>query len=125
MALGGALGALSRYGLGKALGPWNPHAAFSAGTLVANLLGCFLMGALVSFSGTLEGAQKEMLTAFVLTGFLGSLTTFSSFILEGFKLFQGGNSKMLVIHLAAHLIIGLISLYLGYALAGRLFNSIG
>ena len=38
VALGGALGALLRYGLGKGLADWNPHSSFSAGTLLSNLI---------------------------------------------------------------------------------------
>ena len=119
VALGGALGALARYGLGKGLTHLDPHPSFSVGTLCANLFGCFLMGALVVWIGQLEDPHKELLGAFLLAGFLGSLTTFSTFVLEVFKLAEDAGIKMLLGHLGAHLGIGMLGLWLGYALATR------
>jgi CrcB protein len=121
VALGGALGAMARYGLGKGLTNWNPHPSFSAGTLLANLIGCVLMGALVEMIGQMEQPQKDMLSAFLLAGFLGSLTTFSTFILEVFKLSQSSSLKIVLGHLGGHLGIGMFGLWLGYNLAQR-FN---
>ena len=123
VALGGSLGALSRFGLGKALQHWNPHAHFSVGTLLANLLGCFLMGALVVIIGGLSDTQREVMVAFLLTGFLGSLTTFSTFILEFFKLNQSNEPKLIVMHLLGHLALGVAGLWIGHSLAQRFFIS--
>lgn len=123
VALGGALGALGRFGLGKAFRQWNPHESFSVGTLAANLAGCFLMGLLVVVIAQSEELHREALTAFFLTGFLGSLTTFSTFILEFFKLAGHGNSKLVVSHLVAHLAIGVLGLWAGYSAAHQFVES--
>lgn len=120
VALGGALGALCRFGLGKAMEHWNPHTAFSAGTLTANLIGCLMMGFLFVVVGQADEALREALIAFLLVGFLGSLTTFSTFVLEFFKLSQAGESRLAVGHLACHLLIGAAGLWLGYSAAQRL-----
>lgn len=122
VALGGALGALLRYGLGKGLTDWNPHSSFSAGTLLSNLIGCVLMGALVVVIGQMSQPHKDILTAFVLAGFLGSLTTFSTFILEVFKLSQDASLRIVLGHLGAHLGLGFFGLWLGYNLAVRLVS---
>jgi CrcB protein len=125
VALGGALGALLRYGLGKGLADWNPHSSFSAGTLLSNLIGCVLMGALVVVIGQMSQPHKDILTAFVLAGFLGSLTTFSTFILEVFKLSQDASLRIVLGHLGGHLGLGFFGLWLGYNLAVRLVSSTG
>lgn len=117
VALGGALGALLRYGLGKGMENWNPHPSFSAGTLAANLIGCFLMGALVVMIGQSQQPQRDILAAFLLAGFLGSLTTFSTFVLEVFKLGQSGGFRLMLGHLGAHLGVGMLGLWSGFSLA--------
>lgn len=120
VALGGALGALSRYGLGRALHHWNPHPWFSIGTLVANVVGCFLMGASIVWIGELDEVYRDALSAFILVGFLGSLTTFSTFILEFVKLAQHSEFKVVLTQCAAHLILGVVGLWLGHSLAQKL-----
>ena len=110
---------MARYGLGKGLTHWNPHLFFSAGTLLANLIGCVLMGALVELIANLNPPHKEILSAFLLAGFLGSLTTFSTFILEVFRLGQSGNTKIVLAHLGGHLGLGLFGFWLGYSLSQR------
>lgn len=123
VALGGALGALSRHGLVKALNSFNPHHTFSAGILAANLLGCALMGFLGVYATTLGQHYKEAFAALVLTGFLGSLTTFSTFILEIQKLSQTGEAKLLITHLLAHLALGLLGVFGGIKFAERVFTT--
>lgn len=76
---GAVLGACLRWGLGLLLNPW--FSAFSFGTLIANYLGSFIIGALFAlfwFIPQLSEAWK----LFLVTGFLGSLTTFSAFSME-------------------------------------------
>jgi CrcB protein len=80
VAAGGAFGALARYLImslvGKAAGP-----GFPWGTLAVNVLGCFIMGLLVElFAARLSVTQETR--AFLQVGFLGALTTFSSFALD-------------------------------------------
>ena len=84
VALGGAIGAAARFGLGVAL--MRPG-GFPIGVLSANVIGSFLMGLLVVYLG------QRMLgdwTPFLLTGVLGGFTTFSAFSLEAFTLFERG-----------------------------------
>ncbi len=78
--IGGGLGAVSRYGVSMAaarlLGT-----AFPYGTLAVNLAGCFLIGFLFSL-GVERGMLSPAFRMFFITGYLGALTTFSTFALE-------------------------------------------
>ena len=120
IALAGALGTLARYGVslwaGKALGP-----AFPYGTLIVNLVGCFLITFLAQYSlATTYVSETTRLT--VMTGFLGGLTTYSSFDLETTNLLRQGYSwtagLYVVVTLAACFLAGL----LGLALAKKAFE---
>ena len=77
LALAGALGTLSRYGAGLLV---ERHATgtFPWPTVIVNLLGCFLFGAFYAFAEERTGWTGET-RLIVLTGFMGSFTTFSTF----------------------------------------------
>lgn len=79
VAAGAALGAWLRWGLGAWLNPVFPILPF--GTLAANLLGGYLVGLAVAFFGHHAGLPPEW-RLFAITGFLGGLTTFSTFSAE-------------------------------------------
>lgn len=118
LAVGGgaALGAWSRWGLGLAFG----STGFAMGTLLANLIGGFLMGcALAYFANTL--AQNE-LRLFAMTGFLGGLTTFSAFSAEAFSFLQKQQYAWLAAHMSSHVIGSLFMTGLGFALVHYLKN---
>ena len=119
VALGGALGSLVRFGLTRWLSSHNPHPAFSMGVLVANLLGCFLIGYLFTRLSSLQPGPKEALTAFLITGFLGGLTTFSTYALELFRMGDQGAWKWLGLYFAGHFFGGLVAVGTG-VMAGRI-----
>ncbi len=76
---GAALGAWTRWGLGIALNPLFPTVPL--GTLAANLIGGYFVGVAVAFFAQHAGLAPE-LRLFAITGFLGGLTTFSTFSAE-------------------------------------------
>ncbi|MDT8378577.1 MAG: fluoride efflux transporter CrcB [Desulfotignum sp.] len=77
---GGSLGAASRYGISLlSVNLWGTR--FPWGTLVANLAGCFLIGLLFGLSDRVRLLTPEM-RLLLITGFLGALTTFSTFSIE-------------------------------------------
>ena len=78
ICIGASLGALARWGLGLWL---NPGALLPLGTLAANLVGGYLVGICVAVFGALPQLDPVWRLALV-TGFLGALTTFSSFSAE-------------------------------------------
>ena len=99
ISVGAALGALARWGAGLWLNAvW---AGFPLGTLFVNCLGGLLIGmALFWF----EKTPNEMMRLLVVTGFLGGLTTFSSFSVESLILLQRGHWAMATAHTLAHLL---------------------
>lgn len=106
IALGAALGANLRWGLGLGLNGLFPH--LPPGTLVANLLGAFLIGiAIATFSALPELSSFWRLL--VVTGFLGALTTFSTFSAEIYTQLQDGRFAVafggIVIHVGGSLIM--------------------
>ncbi|UXX84808.1 fluoride efflux transporter CrcB [Roseovarius pelagicus] len=86
VALGGAMGAAARFGVGLGLVRLSGQ-GFPVAILTVNIIGSFLMGVFVvlSFHKGLGG-----LNPFVMTGLLGGFTTFSAFSLEAFTLFERG-----------------------------------
>ena len=84
VSAGAAIGASLRWGLGLWLNSLFSSLAF--GTLVANFIGCFLMGILLAAFWTFPQFSPEW-RLFLVTGFLGALTTFSSFSGEVIELF--------------------------------------
>lgn len=96
---GGSLGAVSRYGVGlMSARLWGTQ--FPWGTLVVNLAGCFLIGLLFALSERMRLLTPDVRLLLV-TGYLGALTTFSTFSLETVN---AGRSGMLMLPLANVLI---------------------
>lgn len=120
VALAGALGSLSRYGISlwaaRSLGT---H--FAYGTLLANVLGSFLLGFLArnSMDGT---AITHPLRLAITVGFLGALTTFSTFGFETVRFALGGSYKLALINFGSNLTFGLAAVVGGYALGRYLFS---
>jgi CrcB protein len=87
IGLGASLGAWLRWGLGLWLNPLFPTLPY--GTLAANLLGGYLVGVAIAFFVQHPGLPPEW-RLFAITGFLGGLTTFSTFSAEVFTLISRG-----------------------------------
>jgi fluoride exporter len=112
VALGAAIGAVLRW----AAGVWmnSLWVGFPLGTLVVNCAGGFMIGmALIGF----ERWPSELPRAFVISGFLGGLTTFSAFSGESLNLLQRGQMFMALLHAAAHVFGALACVAAGFALA--------
>lgn len=113
VAGGGALGSLARFATSLAVTSW-VGASFPWGTLTANLLGCFAMGL---GSTVLAGrSDSVMLRAFLLTGFLGGYTTFSSFANETLELARHGQAWLAVANVICTVVATLVAVWLGYRL---------
>jgi CrcB protein len=112
VAVGAALGAWLRWGLTILLGQL--HAHIQLGTLVANLVGGYLIGLALGFFDTLP-ALSPVWRLFVITGFLGGLTTFSSFSGEAMVLLQRGHYSWALAHSALHLLGSIGFCVAGYA----------
>lgn len=100
ISLGSSLGALLRWWLGMRLNAFLP--AMPPGTLAANLIGGYIIGLAVAFFGTYTALAPEW-RLFVITGFCGGLTTFSTFSAEIVTLLQQGRTLWALGAAAAHL----------------------
>jgi CrcB protein len=111
ICLGACLGALSRWKLGLWL---NTPGALPWGTLAANAIGGYLIGLCVGFFQAHPGIDPVWRLLLV-TGFLGALTTFSSFSAEVVELLQQGRWSMAFGWAAAHLAASLLLTIAGIA----------
>lgn len=107
---GAALGAWIRWGLGIALNA----SILPLGTLIANLGGGLLMGMALAYFVNVPN-QNE-LRLFVMTGFLGGLTTFSAFSAEAFNFLQKQQYAWAAAHISSHVVGSLMMTALGFAL---------
>jgi len=113
VALGGAIGASLRFGVGLAMlrvaGP-----GFPLGVLTVNVLGSFLMGVIMVLS---FHRGFEHLNPFLMTGVLGGFTTFSAFSLEAFTLYERGQIVAAGAYVGLSVVLSLAGLALGVWLA--------
>jgi CrcB protein len=118
IGLAGCLGTLSRYGIGvwagKALGT-----AFPYGTFIVNVLGCFLI-ALISQLALSTTLISPTLRLTLTTGFMGGLTTYSSFNYETTTLFRERGFAAGVTNLGLTLVTCFVAGMLGWMAARRL-----
>ena len=112
IALGASLGAILRWGLGMAFNALFP--VIPPGTWLANMFGGYLMGiALAYFSQHADLTPEWRL--FIITGFLGGLTTFSTFSAEVTTLIQQERMLWASMAVSAHVIGSLLMTFLGLA----------
>jgi len=110
--LGGSIGALSRYGASllavKLFGsrfPW--------GTLAVNLVGCFFIGLAFALAERGSGIMSPSMRLFFVTGYLGGLTTFSTYALETTNAIGAQDSMSAVLNFAANNLLGVALVLLG------------
>lgn len=113
VGLGAAVGAWIRWGLGALLNPVFP--TLPLGTLAANLVGGFIMGVALAVLGHYEALAPEV-RLLVTTGFLGGLTTFSTFSAEATTLLTrsqyGWTAALVAAHVAGSILLTLAGLAL-------------
>lgn len=109
--LGGGLGSIIRYGAavmaGRTLGT-----AFPWGTLAVNLAGCLLAGIFIG-AGERSGVIPHAARLFILVGFLGGLTTFSTYGLETWNAARAGDYWTMILSIAANNVAGIMLVGLG------------
>ena len=121
IAFAGAVGAVSRY----VLSGWTDRLlgdSFPYGTLAVNLLGCFLLGT-VQQVGEITDLISQETRVVIAIGFLGALTTFSTFGYETLRQLEDGNWIAVFGNVAAHLLLGLLAVWAGLTLARLIFGS--
>jgi CrcB protein len=117
IGLGGFAGAVARYLVDTEIGARVGH-AFPFGTLVVNLSGSFALGLLVALSAE-RGILPADIRGPVLIGFLGAYTTFSTYMLESWRLIETGAIGLAAVNLLGSVALGMGALVLGLVV-GRL-----
>lgn len=110
IGVGAAAGAWLRWWLGLLLNPWVP--TLPLGTLAANLVGGYLMGIAMGLLAHYASLPLEI-RLFVVTGFLGGLTTFSTFSAEAVTLLSRQQYAWVAAHVSLHLLGSLAMTGLG------------
>lgn len=115
VALGGALGAVLRFGVSRA----TVHlmgTGFPWGTLVVNVGGSFVAGVLWAILGSTVGQQR--MNALFFIGLLGAFTTFSAYSVESLRLYEDGHMLLAAVNVLANN-IGALAAVAGGVLLGR------
>lgn len=112
--LAGGLGSLLRYGLTELVEHYAGK-SFPYGTMLVNLLGCFVFGIVWALFG--KGQLSEDMRLILLVGFLGGFTTFSSFALHNEQMLTNGQWGSLLVNVLVQNIVGIAAVWLGIKLA--------
>ena len=119
IGIGGCVGALTRYYLSELVVWITSEDYWFYGTLTVNLIGCLAIGgltAVVTHSDSLSPATQK----FLITGIVGSLTTFSTFALDTLKLLQSGRTGEALLNLVCNLVAGVFLVWIGMSIASAL-----
>jgi fluoride exporter len=114
----GAIGTLARYGLQGSLQE-RAGSTFPYGTLVVNLVGCFLLGGVAQYGLTHLTIPPEWRIG-ITVGFLGAFTTFSTFSWETVRLLQDGEWMRASIYILTSVAGGLVCVLFGMRIADRI-----
>lgn len=109
VALGGCLGSITRYALGKKITE-KTMGKFPAGTFIINITGAILLGIVSSVN------TDVYCYALFGDGFLGAYTTFSTFMYEGVNLFQNSEKRNACIYIILSFILGVLGYIAGVAI---------
>ncbi len=111
VACGGALGAMGRHLISGQVMRW-AGSGFPWGTLIVNVMGSFILGALVEYMALRWSTTQEM-RGFLVVGVLGGFTTFSAFSLDAVLLLERGSLGPAFAYIAGNLVLSICGLIAG------------
>ena len=112
VGLGGFIGSVARFLVSKLNLSWH-FLSIPMGTLTVNVLGSFIIGILLGISVKSDLISTD-LRLFLMVGFCGGFTTFSSFSSENLMLMQNEQVVTVLIYTALSILLGFLAVYLGY-----------
>ncbi len=113
--IGGGLGTILRFVVSECSKKYFMTPIF--GTFFVNILGCFLLGLVFGLTLNKFQAMPENLKLFITVGFLGGLTTFSTFNFEALELLKAGRVGISFAYIFLSCVFGLLFAYFGYLVA--------
>lgn len=121
VAIGGALGSVSRYSLSLLItNNFSKGSSFPLATISVNILGSFLVGVLYYITINHLDNLSLQVRLFLIVGFLGGFTTFSAFSLDIFRLLHAGQTNVALSYAALSVILSILAVYLGFYLTSLL-----
>jgi fluoride exporter len=118
VGIGGFVGAISRFQINQSLSDWSTQRfgrVYPLGTFVVNIVGCLLIGILMALA--VDKKLPDLWRKTLVTGCLGSLTTFSTFSYETVELIRDDRPGLAASYVVANLAIGLIAVVIGMGIA--------
>lgn len=110
--IGGGVGSVMRYLASFFTSKYINVGSFPLATLLVNVLGCFLIGVLLSQFSKLDDSLRLLLV----TGFCGGFTTFSTFSSESIQLYTSENYFLMIFYIICSILLGLIAVWVGGSL---------
>lgn len=118
-AAGGAVGSVCRYSVGLiAVKLWGPN--FPWGTFIVNVAGSLMIGLLVELVARVLNQSADM-RVFIVTGFLGGFTTFSSFSLDTMSMIERGDLLNAALYVGGSLVLAFCAVFAGLAIGRMAF----
>jgi fluoride exporter len=116
---GGGCGAAIRHGINRLSLTLSPD--FPAGTMVINILGCFVMGVFTAWFAFKGEATSQHMRLLLTTGLLGGFTTFSAFSLDAAYLWQRGQVGAAAFYVLGSVGLSLVAVFAGMAITRQFF----
>lgn len=111
VGLGGAVGSMLRHLSSTVVNRFS-NTTFPLGTFVVNIIGCLIIGMLVSAAGKYQLINNDI-KLLLITGFCGGFTTFSTFSYENIQLLNTGNISSFALNIIASVVLGIVGVWLG------------
>jgi CrcB protein len=122
IGVGGGTGAVLRYLIANIGQSWNPS-GFPLGTLLVNIIGCALIGLVTAILIGPLSQHREFLRLLLIVGLLGGFTTFSTFALDTFELFEDGRLRQALMYILLSNVIGILAAWGSYRIGSILFTT--